>query len=78
MKRNVMRSIFLGLLLALLLSAGASGNGTERPEPVRAVVLYTEDADPGAVEFYLVRDYQKAPGITAKNKMEVLTKALYG
>ncbi len=50
MKRNVMRSIFLGLLLALLLSAGASGNGTERPEPVRAVVLYTEDADPGAVE----------------------------
>ena len=35
-------------------------------------------ADPGAVEFYLVRDYQKAPGITAKNKMEVLTKALYG
>ncbi len=33
-------------------------------------------ADPGAVDFYLARGYEKAPGIRAKNKMEVLGKTL--
>lgn len=33
-------------------------------------------ADPGAVDFYLARGYEKAPGVTAKNNMEVLTKTL--
>lgn len=33
-------------------------------------------ADPDAVEFYLARGYWKAPGVTAKNKMEVWTKTL--
>ena len=27
-----------------------------------------------AIDFYLARGYEKSPGITAKNKMEVLTK----
>lgn len=34
-------------------------------------------ADPGAVDFYLARGYEKAPGIRAKNKMEVLVKTLH-
>ncbi|MDE7220344.1 MAG: GNAT family N-acetyltransferase [Oscillospiraceae bacterium] len=29
-----------------------------------------------AVDFYLARGYRKAPGVTAKNDMEVLTKTL--
>lgn len=33
-------------------------------------------ADPDAVDFYLARGYEKAPGVTAKNNMEVLTKTL--
>lgn len=33
-------------------------------------------ADPDAVEFYLARGYEKASGIRAKNKMEVLVKTL--
>lgn len=33
-------------------------------------------ADPNAVNFYLARGYEKAPGIRAKNKMEVLVKML--
>lgn len=31
-------------------------------------------ADPDAVDFYLARGYEKAPGIQAKNKMEVFVK----
>lgn len=33
-------------------------------------------ADPDAVDFYLARGYEKAPGIRAKNDMEVLVKTL--
>lgn len=39
---------------------------------VRRVLLTTDDA----VGFYLANGYEKAPGIQAKNKMEVLVKAL--
>lgn len=50
MKRNITRSIFFSLILALLLSADAAGKGTEPGAPVRAVVLYTSDAAPGGTE----------------------------
>ena len=35
-------------------------------------------AGPDAVDFYLAGGYEKAPGIRAKNQMEVLVKALDG
>lgn len=38
----------------------------------RRVLLTADDA----VDFYLARGYEKAPGIRAKNKMEVLVKTL--